>query len=306
MPCDEVVEHVPARSRESPHGGVPGGVGRCGVSVDVAADHRFLGTRQIDERSWDLPVTRGLLNVLGSLYGGAGIAAASAVVESATRRPLRWLTCQFVDSARLDETVRVEVAVEAEGRHTHQCAVRGHVDGRTVFRAVGATGTVRGGIPDGSWISMPQVPPADDCPPMPLPSDVHTKGTSLDSMERRLAGGPPLEEFIQQAPRPPGLQVSFWARIDGVDNGSPAMLGWLSDMVAMSLVAGLGTAVGGSSLDNTIRMVERVEPEPAWVLVDLRPTAVSDGYGYGDAHLWSPDGRLLATASQTVSLRQWF
>lgn len=274
------------------------------VSGAVRTDHQFLGMQQIDERSWDLPVTLEVLNVLGSLYGGAGIAAASAAVESTTSRPLRWLTCQFVDTARLEETVRVEVTVEAEGRHTHQCAVLGHVDGRTVFRAVAAAGTVRGNVADASWISMPDVPPPAECPPMPLPSDVHTKGTSLDTMERRLAGGPPLAEFLQDAPRPPGLMVSFWARIDGVDNGSPAMLGWLSDMVALSLVAGLGTAVGGSSLDNTIRMVERAEPE--WVLVDLRPTAVSDGYGYGDAHLWSPEGRLLATASQTVSLRQWF
>jgi acyl-CoA thioesterase II len=274
------------------------------VSADPGADHRFLGTVQVDERTWDLPVTRGLINILGSLYGGAGIAAASAAIESATGRPLRWITCQFVDTARVGDTVRVEVAVEAEGRHTHQCAVRGHVDGRTVFRAVGATGTPRPGVPDGVWVAMPDVPPADACPPMPLPDSVDTAGTSLDAMERRFAGGPPLQEFLQDQPRPPGVQVSFWTRLTGeADNGSPAALGWLSDMVAMSIVAGLGAAVGGSSLDNTIRMVERASPP--WVLVDLRPTAASDGYGYGDAHLWSPEGRLLATASQTVSLRRW-
>jgi acyl-CoA thioesterase II len=274
------------------------------VAFDPAADHRFLGTRPVDERTWDLPVRAGLINILGSLYGGAGIAAASAAIESSTGRPLRWITCQFVGTARVDETVRVEVAVEAEGRHTHQCAVRGHVDGRTVFRAVGASGTPRPGVPDGVWVSMPDVASPDDCPPMPLPDSVETAGSSLDSMERRFAGGPPLEEFLQDQPRPPGLQVAFWTRLTGGgDNGSPAVLGWLSDMVAMSLVAGLGVAVGGSSLDNTIRMVERASPP--WVLVDLRPTAASDGYGYGDAHLWSPEGRLLATASQTVSLRRW-
>jgi len=30
-----------------------------------------------------------------------------------------------------------------------------------------------------------------------------------------------------------------------------------------------------------------------------------NGFGYGDVHLWSDDGTLLATASQSTIVRMW-
>ena len=68
----------------------------------------------------------------------------------------------------------------------------------------------------------------------------------------------------------------------------------------MSLAHALGVLAIGTSLDNTIRLGPWVETD--WVLLDLRPHLAVGGYGHGVAHVWSTDGHLLATASQTASL----
>jgi acyl-CoA thioesterase len=57
------------------------------------------------------------------------------------------------------------------------------------------------------------------------------------------------------------------------------------------------------SLDNTLR-VAHLEPTE-WVLCDIRIDAVVDGYGHGNAYLWSQGGSLPATASQSMSVRLW-
>jgi len=50
--------------------------------------------------------------------------------------------------------------------------------------------------------------------------------------------------------------------------------------------------------------VVHLEPTE-WVLCDIRIDAVVDGYGHGNANLWSQNGSLLATASQSMSVRLW-
>jgi acyl-CoA thioesterase II len=267
------------------------------------ADHAYLRTRRLDETTWDLPVTPAVLNLLGGLYGGAGIAVASAAVESATGRPLRWITCQFVGSATDGETVRVEVQVDNQGRRISQAHILGTVGERVVFRAVAATGEPSSDLADARWVTMPEVPGPEDCEELRLEPGGESKGASMEPVERRLAQGPGVVEFLQDEARPIGFQMSFWTRMTDTRSASPAMLGWLADIVMVGVVAGTGQAVGGKSLDNTLRMVAHADPD--WVLADLRPVAIADGYAYGDVHLWSPDGQLLATASQTASVRPW-
>jgi acyl-CoA thioesterase II len=276
-------------------------VSQVAVVHDPAEDHRYLGTRAVGEASWDLKVTAGLLTPMGGLYGGTGIAVAAAAAESATGRALRWITCQFADTATEGEHVRVDVEIDKHGHRTSQASVRGAVGERVVFRAIAALGEPRADVPAAAWVAMPEVPGPTECRPLETPFP--TEGTCIERSERRLARGPHFEDFLSDEPRPPGFQMCFWSRMVGHESGSPAMLAWLADIVPMSVAAGLGAAVRGTSLDNTLRMVESARPD--WVLVDVRPTAASDGYAHGDVHLWAPDGRLLATGSQTAVLRQW-
>ena len=67
----------------------------------------------------------------------------------------------------------------------------------------------------------------------------------------------------------------------------------------------LGNALGRvahcTSLDNTIRFANRRDTD--WVLCDNRMEFVGHGFCHGAAHLWSDDGVLLATASQSLIVR---
>ncbi len=42
-----------------------------------------------------------------------------------------------------------------------------------------------------------------------------------------------------------------------------------------------------------------------WVLCDIQMHALAHGFAQGLAHLWAQDGTLLATASQSISVRRW-
>ena len=59
----------------------------------------------------------------------------------------------------------------------------------------------------------------------------------------------------------------------------------------------------GRSLDNTLRMVQLKPTE--WILCDIRIHALVGGYAQGITFLWSQDGELLATASQSIGVRLW-
>jgi acyl-CoA thioesterase len=59
----------------------------------------------------------------------------------------------------------------------------------------------------------------------------------------------------------------------------------------------------GRSLDNTLRVARLTQTE--WVLCDIRIHALINGYAQGVAFLWSEDGVLLATASQSFVVRLW-
>ena len=86
----------------------------------------------------------------------------------------------------------------------------------------------------------------------------------------------------------------------GEPTTTSAKLGFLGDMVPLGVCLAAGVDGVGTSLDNSIRISERVDSE--WILLDLQGHAARDGYGYGIGHMWSPDGRLIATSSQTAKL----
>ncbi len=82
---------------------------------------------------------------------------------------------------------------------------------------------------------------------------------------------------------------------------SAATLAILGDYVTGGVSQPLGRRTMSRSLDNTLRIV-RLEPTE-WVLCDIRIQALAGGYGQGTAFLWSESGTLLATASQSMSVR---
>jgi acyl-CoA thioesterase len=83
---------------------------------------------------------------------------------------------------------------------------------------------------------------------------------------------------------------------------SAAALAILGDYVPFGISQSQGTWVPSNSLDNTIR-VQRLVPTE-WVLCDVRIDGIHTGFGHGSVYLWSSDGTLLATASQSAVLHR--
>ena len=95
--------------------------------------------------------------------------------------------------------------------------------------------------------------------------------------------------IIWARPKDPGLPI---------DSG---MLAVIADFVPSGIGNALGQHAGGNSLDNTIRIRTIVPTD--WVLCDIRIQGVHAGFGHGDMNLFSRDGVLMATASQSVIIR---
>jgi acyl-CoA thioesterase len=125
------------------------------------------------------------------------------------------------------------------------------------------------------------------------------EATIMQRLSLRMADARPLDQL--EGPSADG-RSSLWARLDGLES-STTTLAILGDFVPFGISQALGRWSGGTSLDNTIRVVRRVPTE--WVHLDIRVQAVASGYGHGLVHLWAEDGTLLGTASQTAVVRHW-
>src|SRR5690606_31044793 len=94
--------------------------------------------------------------------------------------------------------------------------------------------------------------------------------------------------------------LCLWARRRDGKPITAAIAAYLADLVPMGISHGLGVIAAGTSLDNTVRIGDFTESE--WILLDIRPHFAAGGYGHGTVHVWSEDGRLMASATQTASM----
>jgi acyl-CoA thioesterase len=124
--------------------------------------------------------------------------------------------------------------------------------------------------------------------------------TVLARVEHRVADG---RLFSELDGRPGPSHSAFWARVPGHLEPSAATLAVIGDYVSGGVSQPLGVRTMGRSLDNTLRVVRLVPT--TWVLCDIHMHALVNGFGHGLAHLWAEDGTLLATASQSISVRLW-
>jgi acyl-CoA thioesterase len=98
----------------------------------------------------------------------------------------------------------------------------------------------------------------------------------------------------------PAGRLMMWARVFDETATTAAKLGFLADMVPLAICDAAGVMGAGTSLDNSLRVGHLVDCD--WILLDLRGQLAHEGYGYGEAHCWSPDGTLLGTGTQTAKL----
>jgi len=98
----------------------------------------------------------------------------------------------------------------------------------------------------------------------------------------------------------PDGRSALWVRVPEVEMSASA-LAVLGDHVPFGISQSLGGWYPSNSLDNTLRVV-RLRPSE-WVLCDIRVDGLANGFGHGSVYLWSQDGTLLGTASQSALVR---
>ena len=76
-------------------------------------------------------------------------------------------------------------------------------------------------------------------------------------------------------------------------------------MVPVAVARAAGKMGAGSSLDNSLRFVGGVA-DAEWLLLELRGELARGGFGHGTVRVWTQDGRLVATGSQSASMRYLF
>jgi acyl-CoA thioesterase II len=258
----------------------------------------FLGIQPSgDLFHWRLPVRPELTTPGNFLFGGCGLGAGIIALEAASGRPTIWASAQYLSYAPKGSTVDWIVTLATVGRHVTQGRAVATVGGNeilTVNAAMGSDDLPYGGV----WVTPPNVPAPEECPSRELPAAF--ANTILSTIEVRVALG---SMFTDEELTPAGPDSALWARLPGHLEPSAATLAVFGDFVSGGASQPLGKRTMGRSLDNTIRVAGLAPTE--WVLCDIRMHAVTSGYGQGLAFLWSPDGTLLATASQSMGVRVW-
>ncbi|MFZ0666120.1 MAG: acyl-CoA thioesterase [Acidimicrobiales bacterium] len=247
--------------------------------------------------AWKLEVTPEVSTPGKFLYGGCGLGAALVALEQASGRETAWATAQYLSFAETGSSLDLEVTLAVSGKYVTQGRAIGRVQGREILTVNAALG--HGDLEiEGTWVKPPVVPPPADCAPRRIPQIF---GESvLNRVEVRVASG----RMMEDVDGTPGTgSSSFWARLPGHFEPSAATLAIIGDYVASGINEPLGMRTMGRSLDNTIRVARLVPTE--WILCDIRMHALAHGIAQGLAHLWSEDGVLLATASQSLSVRLW-
>lgn len=280
-----------------------------------AADAAFLGLVAADDvaGSFRFTVEDRLSRMDARLYGGTAIAVSIATAEELTKRPVLWMTTQFVATAAQDTEISVLAEVLAPGKRTNQVRITGtDGNGAAVFASLGATGHHRPDGMTGEFERMPKVASPDEAASADNPFSVMAKAAGVDrpdggsaapSFPRDTGFASVIEmrsaEVLEHPDAGPG-RVCMWLRRKDRQPITPALAAFMADMVPMSVALASGLMAGGTSLDNSIRIGTFVETE--WILLDLRPHLAAGDYGHGSAHIWSERGHLMATASQTASM----
>jgi len=258
----------------------------------------FLGLAATDDpASFALPVTVGIATGGNFLFGGCALGAAIVAMERCLDRPVVWATAQYLSFATVGEVMQIDVTVASSGRYTSQARVVGYVGDREIL-------TVNAGLGErpvryeGQWATRPDVPGPEES--VARTNRWALPGSLMERLEMRIAKGRQWDDLAGGMGQQDGT-AALWIRMPKIEI-SGAALAVLGDYVPYGISQTLGEWTQANSLDNTLRIVNVVPTD--WVLLDIRIHGIRNGFGHGLVHLWSTDGTLLATASQTAIVRE--
>lgn len=256
-------------------------------------DKKFLGLSAThNPHRWVMPVVTEICGGGRSLFGGAALAAGMVAMEEITGRPVIWATAQYLSFVQPPSILDIDIDVPTTGNYVSQARALVHVDDTEVITVNAALGT-RPMEESGQWVEFPAAKPPEDCEEIGF--EASEKQSIHDRIDLRVARGK--FGFRDTGDASGDGQSLLWCKIPGAEV-TPAMLAIMADFMPSGIGNVLDRRAGGSSLDNTIRIVNVVPTE--WVLCDVQVHGLHHGFGHGLMHLWSQDGTLLATASQSV------
>lgn len=212
--------------------------------------------------------------------GGAAMATHIDTLERHFDKPLYWATTHFLNHGLLGEAMQLTVEAVSGGRSVVQAMAEMRRGETVLHRTIAALGT-RDGAPDKAFVTMPQVPPPQDCPTK-QDDAMARPGNLLHLLERRVA----LEDSA-------GGVEHMWIRPLFDAPMDAAYLALVSDFF-------LGAHVRtrrGTSLDNTFRLVNLVETD--WLMMVTQLSSFTRGAVHGHVHIFAENGTLLAASSQT-------
>ena len=248
-----------------------------------------------DGQSGSFVLHSGLVRHDGALYGGTGLAVSIAAMEAATERDVLWCATQFVTQPFKGDRVTWEVERLAVGKRAAQLLVRASANDETAFVAIGSTGLAKPDGLTGQYVPMPSVTTPDGSPPrvraMPVDPGEDSWAKHIEMKDADLlAAGP---------------TVALWARRKDRGPITPAVLAFIADFVPLGVARAAGKMGAGASLDNSMRFRGGVA-DTEWVLIELLGEMANGGFGHGSLRAWSEAGVLLATGSQSASMKYLF
>lgn len=239
----------------------------------------------------------------GSLFGGVGLASGMIALEAITAQPTVYMSCQFASTIMPPAELAFTTEVLARGRTVTQARITGATSDSTILALLGATGD-RTEDHRSVGQQMPDAPAPEELEPLRrTPAE---RASLHDAVEVRMARGAFgfAPEDASGRGTPSGDSSSLiWMRMPQVRHDAAAMA-----IMADYLPSGVGNAVGAqvfaSSLDNTIRIAGPFEDDPSseWILGESHIEFIGAGFASTRGLLWSRDGRLLATANQSVTV----
>lgn len=255
--------------------------------------HDLFGLDVIVDGKTSFELTPPLVRFDRQLFGGTGLAVTTAAAQQATGRDAVWATVQFVGTAQEGERLDVHVEEVARGGTVSQIRVTASVGGRLVLAGLASTARERTDGFFASFATMPVVPDPNECGPLTFgfaepPPEMLARGpfsigeyrvASTDNQTRHL--------WVHLRDRP-------FNRV---------LAAYIADFVPSAVLQAAGKFGGGTSLDNAMRFGPPVPEGCEWLLLESDPYFAHNGFVHGAARIWTPDGVLVAMASQSAIAR---
>ena len=237
----------------------------------------------------------------GSLFGGVGLAAGLIALETTTEQAPVYMTCQFASTVSPPAELQFTTELLARGRTASQGRVTGTSDGRTILALLGATGSRR---EDHRmlWRGLPEAPPPEACAPLERSDENDSLHNHVEVRMARGMFGFAAEDTPGRGTASGDASTLFWLRMPNVQHDA-ASIALMADYLPSGVGNSLDTRIFCSSLDNTIRFVEPFEPDTSseWLLCESHVEFVAAGFAATRGFIWSRDGRLIASANQSMT-----